>query len=193
MLFSCYRRCILWVFALFRRASDGADGSSGHGFNGTLNATSLASIFAFLDIYGKHFVDLGAGEGRVLVSAVACGAGSAIGYELIQNKAHKYVFDAVLSRVQRVKSLIRANWLPQDIELVCAPSIDRPDAALTIWSCRFLRSLCTPRSSIAFGWECLPPLKIKFWKLLQNVYQWILSSSSSTRTGGDQNEVVSSF
>ena len=151
--------------------------------------------YSHFSIYTEniHFVDLGAGEGRVLVSAVACGAGSAIGYELIQNKAHKYVFDAVLSRVQRVKSLIRANWLPQDIELVCAPSIHRPDAALTIWSCRFLRSLCTPRSSIAFGWDCLPPLKIMFWKLLQNVYQWILSSSSSTRTGGDQNEVVSSF
>ena len=131
MLFSCYRRCILWVFALFRRASDGADGSTSHGFNGTLNA---------VDIYGKHF-DLGAGEGRVLVSAVACGAGSAIGYELIQNKAHKYVFDAVLSRVQRVKSLIRANWLPQDIELVCAPSNHRHDGALTIWSCRLLCSL----------------------------------------------------
>ena len=141
MLFARYRRCILRVFALFRRTSDGADGSSGYGFNGTLNATSLASIFAFLDIYGKNFVDLGAGEGRVLVSAMACGAGSAIGYELIQNRAHKYVFDAVLSRVQGVKSSIGATWLPQDIELVCAPSNHRHDGALTIWSCRLLRSL----------------------------------------------------
>ncbi len=51
-------------------------------------------------------MDLGAGEGRVLTSAIRCGANSVVGYELTANSAHKYVFDAVLRRIFVVSSLL---------------------------------------------------------------------------------------
>ena len=68
-------------------------------------------------------MDLGAGEGRVMVSAVKCGAYSAVGYELPANLAHRYVFDAVIRRsfagifqVNNVSPFVR--WLAKDIDQV---------------------------------------------------------------------------
>ena len=68
-------------------------------------------------------MDLGAGEGRVLASAMKCGAKSVIGYELPANSAHKYVYDAVLRRI--FAGIINFNlmapfaqWLAKDIDQV---------------------------------------------------------------------------
>jgi hypothetical protein len=68
-------------------------------------------------------VDLGAGEGRVLTSAIRCGANSVVGYERPANSAHKYVFDAVLRRifagiVPFNFVWLYARWLAQDIDEV---------------------------------------------------------------------------
>ena len=68
-------------------------------------------------------MDLGAGEGRVLASAMKCGAKSVVGYELPANSAHKYVYDAVLRRI--FFGMINFNlmapfaqWLAKDIDQV---------------------------------------------------------------------------
>ena len=76
-----------------------------------------------MGLRGKNLVDLGAGEGRVLASAMKCGANSVVGYELPANSAHKYVYDAVLHRI--FAGIIHVNvvtssaqWLAQDIDQV---------------------------------------------------------------------------
>jgi hypothetical protein len=67
-------------------------------------------------------VDLGAGEGRVLASAMKFGAKSVVGYELPANSAHKFVYDAVLRRIfagidfNLMASV--ARWLAKDIDQV---------------------------------------------------------------------------
>ena len=67
-------------------------------------------------------MDLGAGEGRVLASAMKFGAKSVVGYELPANSAHKFVYDAVLRRIfagidfNLMASV--ARWLAKDIDQV---------------------------------------------------------------------------
>ena len=67
-------------------------------------------------------MDLGAGEGRVLASAMKFGAKSVVGYELPANSAHKFVYDAVLRRIfagidfNLMASV--AQWLAKDIDQV---------------------------------------------------------------------------
>ena len=67
-------------------------------------------------------MDLGAGEGRVMASALKIGAKSVVGYELPANSAHKYVYDAVLRRIfDRIDSNSMASddqWLAKDIDQV---------------------------------------------------------------------------
>ena len=111
------------VYSHFRRASDGCDGATGFGFNGCLNVTSLFLIFQAIGLRGKRLVDLGAGEGRVLASAMKYGAHWVVGYELPVNSAHKYVYHAVLRRIY--EGIVhfdivspRAQWLAQDIDEV---------------------------------------------------------------------------
>ena len=87
------------VFSMYRKVSSGCDGSTGFGFNGCLNVTSLFHLFLAIDLHGKNIVDLGAGEGRVMASALKYGAKSVIGYELPANSAHKFIYNAVLLRI----------------------------------------------------------------------------------------------
>jgi hypothetical protein len=67
-------------------------------------------------------VDLGAGEGRVLASAMKFGAKSVVGYELPANSAHKFVYYAVLRRIFAgidLNSMASgAQWLAKDIDQV---------------------------------------------------------------------------
>ena len=87
------------MFSHYRKVSCGCDGSTGFGFNGCLNVTSLFHLFLAIDLRGKNIVDLGAGEGRVMASALKYGAKSVIGYELPSNSAHKFIYNAVLLRI----------------------------------------------------------------------------------------------
>ena len=114
MLFACYRRCILSVFALFRRASDGADGSSGHGFNWTLNATSLASIFAFLNIYGKHTFR-GFGSRRRKSAGVCCGLWSGE-----RNRVWAHTEQSAQIRIQRCSLACSASEIVDPCKLAPA-------------------------------------------------------------------------
>ena len=117
------RETIRRVYAHFRKASDGCDGSTGFGFYGFLNVRSLFHIFQALGVRERKLVDLGAGDGKVLASAMRCNARSVVGYELPSNSAHKYIFDAVLRRIfsnpiqyNQIKPM--AQWLAKDIDQV---------------------------------------------------------------------------
>ena len=74
------------VYGHFKKASGGCDGGV-EGHNGSLNPICLFLILQHLDVYGRRLVDLGAGEGRVLASALACGAEGVYGHELPANRA----------------------------------------------------------------------------------------------------------
>ncbi len=67
-------------------------------------------------------MDLGAGEGRVLASAMKFGAKTVVGYELPANSAHKFVFDAVLRQIfpgiDFNSTAADVQWLAQDIDQV---------------------------------------------------------------------------
>ena len=109
------------VYANYRKVSDGCDGSTGFGFYGFLNVRSLFLIFQALGVGGRKIVDLGAGDGKVLASAMRCNARSVVGYELPANSAHKYIYDAVLRRIfptdyNTIKP--NAQWLAKDIDQV---------------------------------------------------------------------------
>jgi hypothetical protein len=108
------------VNALYRRfkaAGDSADGASGIGLNGSLRAGGLVEILLRMRVKDKHVLDLGAGDGRVLLAALLAGAGKASGYELPANWPHEYVFQAVCQG-QRVPTEVhpraaRRRWLPR--------------------------------------------------------------------------------
>lgn len=102
----------------------GCDGRCA-GLNGSISPRSLSAVFLILGIEGQRLVDLGAGEGRVLAAALACGADRVFGYELPENGACKYVLDAVLNRMDASSNnpetsyfSNRASWIPQNIDQV---------------------------------------------------------------------------
>ena len=68
-------------------------------------------LFQAVDVFGCKFVDMGAGDGRVLVSVLAAGASSAVGYELPGNNAQKFVFNGVLSTLYRQLEVTRSAIL----------------------------------------------------------------------------------
>ena len=159
------REKIRRVYANFRSAAGGCDGATGFGFNGCLNVTSLFLLFQAIGLRGRNVVDLGAGEGRVMASALKIGAKSVVGYELPANSAHKYVYDAVLRRIfDRIDSNSMASddqWLAKDIDQVFI--FYRVWNVLLhldlFWSWKYplISSLDFPnkrKSSTLFGMEC---------------------------------------
>ena len=161
------RETIQRVYANFRSASGGCDGATGFGFNGCLNATSLFLLFQAMALRGRNVVDLGAGEGRVLASAMKFGAKSVVGYELPANSAHKFVYDAVLRRifagVDFKLMASNAQWLAKDIDQVFylqSHCVIFLDSSCGIYSDNFpfISSPYFPnkrKSSTLFGMECL--------------------------------------
>ncbi len=104
------------IYRLFKKVSDGCDGKS-VGFGGSLSPASLVRLFPLVDLYGIRMVDMGAGDGRFLVAAMAYGAGSAIGFELPGNLPQKLIFDVVTSRVPRMATK-PGKWVAKDIDKV---------------------------------------------------------------------------
>ena len=104
------------IYKLYRKITDGCDGKHS-GFGGSLSAISMARVFRELDIYGGNFVDFGCADGRVLHAALMSRAFSVVGYELPDNKAQKYIFDAVLSKMPP-PLINHAKWIPRDIDQV---------------------------------------------------------------------------
>ena len=75
------------IFRKYKRITGGADGSV-TGLNGSIRPLDLVRILGALEIQGREFIDFGAGDGRVLVSAIVGSATKATGYELPDNRAH---------------------------------------------------------------------------------------------------------
>ena len=113
------------VYAQFKRSSMGGCDGRSCGCNGSLAPIWLSRVFEMLGIFGQRLVDLGAGEGRVLVAALVCGAHNVLGYELPENQGSKYLFDSVLKTMDCINDnpdpsfyTKRACWQPQDIDQV---------------------------------------------------------------------------
>ena len=64
------------LYRLFKHATHGADGATGAGVNGSIRADGLVKILLRMRVKDKHVLDLGAGEGRVLLAAWLAGCGS---------------------------------------------------------------------------------------------------------------------
>ena len=116
------------IFREYKRITGGADGSV-TGLNGSIRPLDLVRILGALEIQGREFIDFGAGDGRVLVSAIVGSATKATGYELPENRAHGTILSAVLRSIERgadsgvepLKNMV--HWVGRDIErLLSIPS-----------------------------------------------------------------------
>ena len=109
------------IFRTFKRISGGADGNVA-GLNGSIRPLGLVRILGEMEIQGREFIHFGAGDGRVLLSAIIGSAAKASGYELPENKAHRTIFNAVLRSIKNrsdsgVESSETAiHWIGRDIE-----------------------------------------------------------------------------
>jgi len=122
-------RAVGRIFREYKRITGGADGSV-TGLNGSIRPLDLVRILGALEIQGREFIDFGAGDGRVLVSAIVGSATKATGYELPDNRAHGTILSAVLrsiekgaadSGVESLKTIV--HWIGRDIEsLLSIPS-----------------------------------------------------------------------
>jgi ribosomal protein L11 methylase PrmA len=86
------------VVRIFKSVSDGAHANT-RGFHGSLTAYSLQKIFHEVDPYGRNFLDIGFGTGVVLAAALTSGAAKAHGFELPENQANQYIFQAAMRRI----------------------------------------------------------------------------------------------
>ena len=129
------------IYRRFKTCAGGADGGV-VGLNGSIRATCLFHLLRALDICGREVLDFGAGDGRVLLAAMAVGASKASGYELPENKAHRFVFDAVRKTLADSETdaspsasrvaWSRADWLARDIN-VLRELPGRPSSVFTFW------------------------------------------------------------
>jgi hypothetical protein len=129
------------VYRHFRTATMGGCNGRSTGHDGSLSPVWMFRVLEVLGVFGETVVDLGASDGRVLASALACGADKVFGHELPENKACKFVFDAVLKRMDSTSGKAdpsyysrRACWFPDDIDRVLI--------------CLFLRFLSPPHHGI---------------------------------------------
>lgn len=112
------------IYRQYKKSAGGADGGV-VGLNGSIRATCLVRMLRALNIDGREILDFGAGDGRVLLAAIATGASKASGYELPENSAHRFVFNAVRTALSvsdsvalapvAATSLPRADWIARDI------------------------------------------------------------------------------
>ena len=58
------------IFRIYKKITGGADGSVA-GLNGSIRPLDLVRILGALEIQGREFIDFGAGDGRVLLSATS--------------------------------------------------------------------------------------------------------------------------
>lgn len=116
------------IYRQYSKATMGGCNGRTTGHDGSLAPIWMFRVLQFLGVFGETVVDLGASDGRVLASALACGADKAFGHELPENKACKFVFDAVLKRMDSTSGKDdrsyysrRASWFPDDIDRVLIP------------------------------------------------------------------------
>ena len=126
----CQPNFINKIYHLFKHCGNGADGGVS-GLNGSISPASLNRVLDMLCPKHREIIDFGAGDGRVLVSAAFAGATQATGYELPDNKAHRFLLNAVLEALES-ESCIPADqpeascvslrscvkWIAKDIDTV---------------------------------------------------------------------------
>lgn len=117
------------VYRVMKRCGDGADGG-GIGVNGSVTASSLVTILNSIHAHDNILVDLGAGDGRVILAALTVGANKAVGFELPENSSYRLLFCAARRMLQNNLKGVpvdwsRAEWTPRDIDalqtLECNP------------------------------------------------------------------------
>ena len=147
------------IYRIFGRISDNADCNS-DGFSGSLTAESLLKVLNAGDVFGSRFLDIGAGVGRPLAAAYSLGASSVHGFELPQNKSHRYIFDASMKQISQ--SLFHNPKLNfsrlefEDIEKVLSCPFHGLILSDSIFEMnRCLRCRSKPVSSLHSGLECI--------------------------------------
>ncbi len=88
------------IHSVFKTASPGGAEGGTEGFSGSIRACSYKIIHKLLGIRGNMLVDLGAGDGRMMLAGIADGASRAVGYELPGNISRKLVFDAANGKLK---------------------------------------------------------------------------------------------
>jgi hypothetical protein len=85
------------VGVVFKRASGGVCGSSGEsGVSGSIAPKGMFDIFEATNLRGRGIVDMGAGDGRVLMAAAVYGASNGWGCELGANSGNFAIYEAAL-------------------------------------------------------------------------------------------------
>jgi hypothetical protein len=98
------------IYALCKTVTGGGASGSVAGIGGSVNPFGMVLLFQAMRLRGRNFVDLGAGDGRVLVAAVACGARRAWGCELPVNTGCIGVFLALLNiTAERMPGILAAE------------------------------------------------------------------------------------
>jgi SAM-dependent methyltransferase len=109
---------VLQIFSMFQKLSDGCDGGVS-GFGGSVQPSGLSKILEVLQVAGKRFLDLGAGDGCVLLAAAKVFHASHVcGVELPENDGTlKVVFDATLDKMWPQTNAHRKSvvWISADI------------------------------------------------------------------------------
>lgn len=124
------------VYNLFRKIGQGSDGSV-EGLNGSLSWAALGKVLCDLGVKDKHFIDMGMGEGRVVIAASYLGARISEGYELPINTGHKHIFDGVLQAIKKEKDWPRdaqCSYHYQNIkEINNLSNVQTPACVYTFW------------------------------------------------------------
>jgi hypothetical protein len=113
------------IYATIRVVADNAHGGI-TGVHGSVNPSGVAEIFHAMDLFGSDFVDIGAGNGVLLACAIVAGSSKITGIELPENDANKFIFTALMSRLEQTMippgySVGRIFWKSQDInEVLCS-------------------------------------------------------------------------
>ena len=168
------------VCSLFKKISDGAHGNTS-GFHGSLTPHSMWKVFQAMDVFGRSFADLGAGNGILLSAALANGASKAHGFELPENKANRYIFEAATARMTKVfSSRARAHLEFKNIEKVEAVelSLKYSSNSLFLWKTKFSvlnryrRCHVEPSASFPSGMGCTLIAKFMFCTFVPSALLW---------------------
>jgi hypothetical protein len=110
----------------FQSKSAGCSGNT-IGVSGTLNWRSTGRMCQSLRVAGRSVMDMGAGDGQFMISALANGARNVLGCEHPQNHAKLLIFSSVLEGMAQVldgfefdQSASKVEFMLQDIDQALA-------------------------------------------------------------------------
>ena len=109
------------IYSLCKKVTGGGASGATVGTGGSVNPSGMVSILHATRVHARHFVDMGAGDGRVLAVAAALGARSALGYELPDNPGYMRVYAAL---VKLIKAKMPGT-VTGDAESLVAQDIDK--------------------------------------------------------------------